>query len=89
MALWNRLVPRSVGPGWRGPVSVQLTLTLAEYLSIQSKSGEQGQRVTVYDQDVDNLISYCQSETDLWLISSQINVSRKKDNEVGDTLLAC
>ena len=30
MALWNRLAPRTVGPGWQGPVSVQLTLALAE-----------------------------------------------------------
>ena len=34
------------------------------------KSGKQGQRVTVYDQDVNSWIGYCQSETDLWLISS-------------------
>ena len=33
------------------------------------KSGEQGQRVRVYDQGVNSLINYCQSETDLWVIS--------------------
>ena len=37
---------------------------------ISVKSGEQGQRGTVYDQDVNYSIHYCQSETDLWLSSS-------------------
>ena len=30
-ALWNRLAPWTVGPGWRGPVSVHLTLALADF----------------------------------------------------------
>ena len=35
MALWNGLAPRSVGPGRRGPVSVQPTLALAQFLLLQ------------------------------------------------------
>ena len=35
MTLWNRLPPRTVGPGRRGPVSVQLTLALAEFLLVR------------------------------------------------------
>ena len=69
MALWNRLAPQSAGPGRQGPVSVQLTLAFAEIFVSSVKSGEQGQRVTVYNQDINNLISYCQSEMNLWLIS--------------------
>ena len=37
MVLWNRLAPRTVGPGRRGPVSVQTTLALADFLSVQYK----------------------------------------------------
>ena len=35
VALWDRRASRPVGPGRRGPVSVQLTLTFAEFLLVQ------------------------------------------------------
>jgi len=50
-------------------VSAQLTLALAEFF-ISAKMADKNSAPQFSDEEVNNLISYYQSETDLWLMKS-------------------